>query len=79
MTKFYKTLVGAAIEMRRTNQRYIQMLNDCPMNKRETAKYRRYMKRNIREARFYLNMAKVEKEYIKNVETLRSGDFGTDH
>jgi hypothetical protein len=79
MTRLYKTLVEAAINMRHTNQRYIQMLNMYPMNKRETAKYKKYMKRNIKEARFYIAMARAEKEYLKNVETLRSGDFGTDH
>jgi len=79
MTNLYKALIDAAKGMRQTNQRYIQMLNDYPMNKRETAKYKRYMKQNIKEARFYLAMAKAEREYLKNVKTLRSGDLGTDH
>ena len=70
MTRLYKALIDAAKNMRQTNQRYIQMLNDYPMNKRETAKYKKYMKQNIKEARFYLNMAKAEKEYIKNVKAV---------
>jgi len=70
MTRLYKALIDAAKNMRQTNQRYIQMLNDYPMNKRETAKYKKYMKQNIKEARFYLSMAKAEKEYIKNVKAV---------
>jgi len=79
MSNLYNTLIGAALGLRQTNQTYIGMLNAYPMNKRETAKYRRYMKQNIKEARFYLAMAKVEKEYLKDVKTLRSGNSGTDH
>jgi hypothetical protein len=70
MTRLYKALIDAAKGMRQTNQRYIQMLNDYPMNKRETAKYKKYMKQNIKEARFYIAMAKAEKEYIKNVKAV---------
>lgn len=70
MTRLYKSLIYAAKNMRQTNQRYIQMLNDYPMNKRETAKYKKYMKQNIKEARFYIAMAKAEKEYIKNVKAV---------
>jgi hypothetical protein len=79
MSNLYNALIDAAKGMRQTNQRYIQMLNDYRMGKRETAKYKRYMKQNIKEARFYLHMAKAEKEYIKNVKELRSGNLGTDH
>jgi uncharacterized protein YcgL (UPF0745 family) len=79
MSNFYNALVDAAKGMRQTNQRYIQMLNGYRMGKRETAKYKRYMKQNIKEARFYLAMAKAEKEYLKDVKTLRSGNSGTDH
>jgi hypothetical protein len=79
MSNLYNALIDAAKGMRQINQTYIGMLNAYPMNKRETAKYRRYMKQNIKEARFYLAMAKVEKEYLKDVKTLRSGNSGTDH
>jgi hypothetical protein len=79
MSNLYNTLIGAALGLRQTNQTYIGMLNAYPMNKRETAKYRRYMKQNIKDACFYLAMARAEKEYLKNVKTLRSGDLGTDH
>ena len=62
MSNLYKSLIDAAKGLRQTNQVYIGMLNEYRLNKKETAKYKRYLKQNIREARFYLHMAKAEKE-----------------
>lgn len=79
MSNLYKALVDAAKGLRVTNRIYIGMLKDYSLNKKETAKYKRYLQQNIKEARFYIKMAKAEKEYAKNVKALRSGDLGTDH
>ena len=79
MSSLYNTLVSTAKSLRETNHVYIGLLASHPITKKELAKYKRYMKQNLKEACFYLKMAKAEKEYAKNVKALRSGDLGTDH
>lgn len=68
MSKLYGVLVQAAKNLRQTNHQYIKLINEFPTHPKDVVRWKIYMNNNLKEAKFYLRMAKAEKEYMKNGE-----------
>ena len=62
MTILYEALVDAAKGLRLTNQKYIEMLNSDRLSDVQIARYQMLIKQNIKDVRFYLDLAKAEKD-----------------